>query len=151
MAWSHIQLFYHATKSSRVSTAFLYSSKGYPSFRVPTHSTLTVLSTIRRHSTNLSNWYNPSLICLLPIGEKVLRGLSKSPFLAINAKGGENNKPKAKGPHHHNFKKNRNEVHIGIYVMAISRIVSNLQLILQLVFLKVNFQIEIYFKNSLES
>jgi hypothetical protein len=36
MAWSHIQLFYHATKSSRVGTVFLYSSKGYPSFRVPT-------------------------------------------------------------------------------------------------------------------
>jgi hypothetical protein len=35
MAWSHIQLFYHATKSSRVGTVFLYSSKGYPSFRVP--------------------------------------------------------------------------------------------------------------------
>jgi hypothetical protein len=29
------------------------------------------------------------------------KGLSKSPFLAINAKGGEDNKPKAKGPHHH--------------------------------------------------
>jgi hypothetical protein len=27
------------------------------------------------------------------------------PFLAIHAKGGENNEPKAKGPHHHpNFK-----------------------------------------------
>jgi hypothetical protein len=36
MAWSHIQLFYHATKNSRVGTAFLYGSKGYPSFRVPT-------------------------------------------------------------------------------------------------------------------
>jgi hypothetical protein len=36
MAWSHIQLFYHATKSSHVGAAFLYSSKGYPSFRVPT-------------------------------------------------------------------------------------------------------------------
>jgi hypothetical protein len=36
MAWSHIQLFYHATKNSRVGTAFLYSSKGYASFRVPT-------------------------------------------------------------------------------------------------------------------
>jgi hypothetical protein len=35
MAWSHIQLFYHATKSSHVGTAFLYSSKVYPSFRVP--------------------------------------------------------------------------------------------------------------------
>jgi hypothetical protein len=47
--------------------------------------------------------------------------------LAINAKGGENIKPKAKGPHHHNFKKNQNEVlidifHIGIYVMAISQL-----------------------------
>jgi hypothetical protein len=31
-------------------------------------------------------------------------GLSSSPFLAINAKGGESIKPKAKGPHHH-FKK----------------------------------------------
>jgi hypothetical protein len=36
MAWSHIQLFYHATKNNRVGTASLYSSKGYPSFRVPT-------------------------------------------------------------------------------------------------------------------
>jgi hypothetical protein len=36
MVWSHIQLFYHATKSSRMGTASLYSSKGYPSFRVPT-------------------------------------------------------------------------------------------------------------------
>jgi hypothetical protein len=32
------------------------------------------------------------------------KGLSKSPFLAINAKGGENIKPKVKGPHHHHFK-----------------------------------------------
>jgi hypothetical protein len=36
MAWSHIQLFYYATKNSRVGTASLYSSKGYPSFKVPT-------------------------------------------------------------------------------------------------------------------
>jgi hypothetical protein len=35
MAWSHIQLFYHATKDSRMGIASLYSSKGYPSFRVP--------------------------------------------------------------------------------------------------------------------
>jgi hypothetical protein len=28
-------------------------------------------------------------------------GLSRSLFLALNAKGGENIKPKAKGPHHH--------------------------------------------------
>jgi hypothetical protein len=36
MAWSHAQLFYHTTKDSRVGTASLYSSKGYPSFRVLT-------------------------------------------------------------------------------------------------------------------
>ena len=36
MAWSHIQLFYYAAKNSRVGTASLYCSKGYPSFRVPT-------------------------------------------------------------------------------------------------------------------
>jgi hypothetical protein len=35
-------------------------------------------------------------------GENV-KGLSISPFLAINAKGGEDIKPKAKGPHHHQF------------------------------------------------
>jgi hypothetical protein len=33
--------------------------------------------------------------------------------LALNAKGGENIKPKANGPHHH-LKKNRNKVLIGI-------------------------------------
>jgi hypothetical protein len=47
-------------------------------------------------------------------GRKMQEGLSKSLFFAINAKGGESIKPKAKGPHHH-FKKNRNEVLIGIY------------------------------------
>jgi hypothetical protein len=38
MVWSHIQLLYHATKDSRVGTASSYSSKGYPSFRVPTQT-----------------------------------------------------------------------------------------------------------------
>jgi hypothetical protein len=37
---------------------------------------------------------------LVPMGEKV-KWLSKSPLLAINAKGGESIKPKAKEPHHH--------------------------------------------------
>jgi hypothetical protein len=35
--------------------------------------------------------------------------------LAINAKGGENIKPKAKGPHHHNFKKFQNKALIDIW------------------------------------
>jgi hypothetical protein len=38
------------------------------------------------------------------------RGLSTSPVLAIHAKGGESIKPKAKGLHHHHFKKFWNEV-----------------------------------------
>jgi hypothetical protein len=46
MAWSHIQLFYHTTRDSRVGTAFLYNSKGYPSFRVPTQTFPTVMSHI---------------------------------------------------------------------------------------------------------
>jgi hypothetical protein len=54
---------------------------------------------------NTPNWYNPSLLFTCTNGEKALKGLSKSPFLAINAKGGENIKPKAKGPHHQ-FQKN---------------------------------------------
>jgi hypothetical protein len=48
------------------------------------------------------------------MGEKDATGLSKSPFLAINAKGGESIKPKAKGPHHQ-FKKFQNKVLIGIF------------------------------------
>jgi hypothetical protein len=36
MVWSRVQLLYHATKDSRVGTGSSYSSKGYPSFRVPT-------------------------------------------------------------------------------------------------------------------
>jgi hypothetical protein len=35
MVWSHVQLLYHATKDIRVGTMSSYSSKGYPSFRVP--------------------------------------------------------------------------------------------------------------------
>jgi hypothetical protein len=99
---------------------------------------------------------------LVPMGTK-LKGLSTSPFLAINAKGGENIKPKAKGPHHHNFKNFQNKdlidvFHIGIYVMAFpsigifkdrfSKLVSNSRSILQLVSLKVNLQIDIHFKKE---
>jgi hypothetical protein len=38
------------------------------------------------------------------MGEKNAKGLSSSPFLALNAKEGERIKPKAKRPHHHHFK-----------------------------------------------
>jgi hypothetical protein len=37
------------------------------------------------------------------------KGLQHSQFLAINAKGRENIKPKAKRSHHHHFKKFQNE------------------------------------------
>jgi hypothetical protein len=43
-------------------------------------------------------------------GGENLKGLQSSPFLAINAKGGENIKPKAKAAPPPNFKKFRNEV-----------------------------------------
>ena len=36
--------------------------------------TLTVSFTLCRYSTNISNWFNLSLIFLLPMGEKVLKG-----------------------------------------------------------------------------
>ena len=47
-------------------------------------------------------------------------GSQSSSFLAINAKGGENIKPKAKGPHHHPFQNFRNKFF---------QLVSNFQLI----------------------
>jgi hypothetical protein len=53
-------------------------------------------------------------------GEK--KGLSKSPFLAINAKGGEDIKPKAKGPHHRTttkFKIFEIKFSIGIFQISI--------------------------------
>jgi hypothetical protein len=48
------------------------------------------------------------------LGESI-NGLSTSPFLAINVKGGENIKPKPKGPHHHNFKNFRIKALIDIW------------------------------------
>jgi hypothetical protein len=48
------------------------------------------------------------------MGKKVI-GLSKSLFLAINAKGGESIKPKAKGPHHHLILNCVSKLLIGIF------------------------------------
>jgi hypothetical protein len=56
------------------------------------HSTLSVSFTLRHHSTSLSNWYNLSLIFTCTNGGESKR----SPFLAINAKGGEILSPKQK-------------------------------------------------------
>jgi hypothetical protein len=48
------------------------------------------------------------------MGEKI-QGLSKSPLFAINAKGGESIKPKAKGPHHHLILNCVSKILIGIF------------------------------------
>jgi hypothetical protein len=64
-----------------------------------------------------------------------LQELSKSLFLAINAKGGENIKPKGKGPSpkqkepHHQFQNFQNKalidiIFISIYVMTIYQLIS---------------------------
>jgi hypothetical protein len=51
---------------------------------------------------------------LYQCGESI-EGLSTSPLLAINAKGGENINPKAKGPHHHQFQNFQNKALIDIF------------------------------------
>jgi hypothetical protein len=90
--------------------------------RLPLNSNGIIYSLSLLHKN--SQWYDPSLIFILPSCEKDAQGLSKSPFLAINAKGGENIKPKAKGLHqHHHFKKFRNEVLIGIFQVVFISIV----------------------------
>jgi hypothetical protein len=66
-------------------------------------NTLTVSFTLCCYSTN-SQWYDPSLIFILPFGRKMRRALDVS-VLAINANRVENIKPKTKGPHHHQISK----------------------------------------------
>jgi hypothetical protein len=71
--------------------------------------------------------------------------------LAINAKGGESIKPKAKRSHHHHFKKFQNEVLIGIFqfvfisIDVLSKLVPEINWYLCFTwFVKVKFQIDIY-------
>jgi hypothetical protein len=61
--------------------------------RLPVHSHDIIYPSSLLHSLSIGIILHSYL--LVPNGEKVI-GLSKSPFLAINAKGGENIKPKAK-------------------------------------------------------
>jgi hypothetical protein len=64
-----------------------------------------------------------------PKGGENAKGLStSSPFLAINAKGRESIKPKAKGPHHHFKKFHKMFIPIGISVS----LKMNFQLIFEL-------------------
>jgi hypothetical protein len=62
--------------------------------------TLTVSFTICHYSAKFTHIYFTMWEKVLsPKGGENTRGLSSSSFLAIHAKGGENIKPKAKGPH----------------------------------------------------
>jgi hypothetical protein len=69
--------------------------------------------------------------------ERKVKGLSKSPFFVINAKGGESIKPKAKGPHHHLnlncVSKNFNWYISNWYVYRFSKLASKLRIYFQLV------------------
>ena len=106
-----------------------------------------VSSTLCRCSSTLSIGIILHSYLLVPMGRKY-KWLTKSPFLAINAKGGESIKPKAKGPHHHHFNKFRNEVLIGIFQLSIYfnwcilKIVFDINWYLCFTwFVKVNFQL----------
>jgi hypothetical protein len=67
------------------------------------HSTLSVLFTLRRHSAPLSHFGIIFTLITCTIGETVKRDL-KTPFLAINAKGGESISLKQKDRTTTNFK-----------------------------------------------
>jgi hypothetical protein len=68
------------------------------------HSPLMISFILCRYSRKLSIGITLHSYFFYQRGRKY-KGLSSSPFLAINAKGGESIKPKAKGPHHHHFLK----------------------------------------------
>jgi hypothetical protein len=55
--------------------------------RLPLHSNGIIYLSSLLHNT--PNWYNPSLLSICTNREKSNQGLSKFPFLEINAKGGE--------------------------------------------------------------
>jgi hypothetical protein len=69
-----------------------------PKTGLPLHSTGIIYSSSLL--TPLSNWYNISLIFTCTNGGDSKKGSQSLCFLAINAKGMEDIKPKAKGPHH---------------------------------------------------
>jgi hypothetical protein len=100
------------------------------------------------------NWYDPSRIFILPMEEKVLdstggefKGLSSSSFLAINAKGGESIKPKAKEPHHH-FKIFNKKLKEEIISFGIS---FGFKISIDIISFGICFKNGNHFKNSLDS
>jgi hypothetical protein len=130
----------HFSTKSKIEREMESSAKT----RLPLHSNDIIYPSSSLRITPI--WYNLSLIFCLPKGEKIIMGLSKSPFLAINAKGGENIKPKAKGPHHHHFKNFEIEDLIGIHKKLGFQLVFcnsnflNWDVYFQLVYLKIDFQ-----------
>jgi hypothetical protein len=105
------------------------------------HSTPSVLLNLCPYSTSLSNWYNLHSYYLHQWGES--KGLTKSPFLAIHAKGGESISPKQKDRTTTNFKIFEIKFLIGIFQISIP-----LEIISQLVSI---FQIDIYLKTLLKA
>jgi hypothetical protein len=87
----------HSMKSRRLKGKWSLRQRQ----RLPLQSIGTIYSSPSLHTT-LHFGIIFTLIYLYQRGES-LKGLIKTPFLAIHAKGGENIKPKAKGPHHHQF------------------------------------------------
>jgi hypothetical protein len=67
--------------------------------RLPLHSNGIIYPSPSLHNT--PNWYNSSLILTCANGGENKKGSQSLRFLAINAKGGESIKPKAKGLHYH--------------------------------------------------
>jgi hypothetical protein len=104
------------------------------------HSILTISFTLRCHSTSLSNWYNLSLIFAFTNGGENKKGSPKSLFLAINAKGGENIKPKAKGPHHQLQKFDLFTKVCFFQLISCDKQFLQLVWYFQLVYLKIDFQ-----------
>jgi hypothetical protein len=86
---------------------------GDKGFHYVTHPSPSLQATLhswgRKHehqAKGLHLWYNLHSFVLTKEGECNSRALM-IPFLAIHAKGGESKRPKAKGPHHHQFQKFR--------------------------------------------
>jgi hypothetical protein len=71
MAWSHVQLFYHATKDSRVGIASLYSSRGtlVSGYRQNLLNII-LLNANRASKIHNSNFIQPNLVKLILLDSK---------------------------------------------------------------------------------
>jgi hypothetical protein len=91
------------------------------------HSTLPVSFTLRRHSAPLSNVGIIFTLITHTNWEKV-KGLTTNSVFGNSCQRGRNIKPKAKGPHHHQFQNFQNKVFnwylVGIPLEIMSQLVS---------------------------